>query len=98
MVTSKAKSAVILNFIFNLRVFFQYIAHAYLRMNKPGLKIFIQLFTQEVHIYINYIGLGIKINIPYVQRNIGPRYNPVLIADQVFEQLKFLGGKRNGFI
>src|ERR1044072_2423187 len=93
MVTSNAKSAVILNFIFNLRVFFQDIAHAYLRMYKAGLKILIQLFTQKVHVHINYIGLCVKINIPNVQGNIGARYHPVLIPYQVFEQLKFLGGK-----
>jgi hypothetical protein len=67
-------------------------------MNKPGFKILIQFFTQEVYINVNYIGLCIKINIPNIQGNICTGYHPVLIAYQVFEQLKFLGGKLNRFV
>ena len=54
-------------------------------MDQLGLEIAVDLFAEEIYVNIYHIGLGVKINVPDPQGDIGPGNNAILISDEVLE-------------
>jgi hypothetical protein len=55
------------------------------------------LVAEIVDIHINHIGIGVKVNIPYIDCYIVPLTLPVSVAQQVFEQLELFRRKGLSF-
>src|SRR5688572_17816972 len=67
-------------------------------MNERLVKTLIDLFAEIIYVNIYDIGAGIKINIPYVQGNVGPGKDTVPVSQKIFEELEFLCSKCDGFV
>src|ERR1700760_3650823 len=55
-----------------------------------GLQV-VDLAAQAADIDINDIGRRVEVEIPDMLQHHGPRYDPTLVAHEIFQQLEFLG-------
>src|ERR1700754_1184076 len=62
-------------------------------LNKLMVEVLVDLVPDIADIYVYDIRVGIEIYIPYIDGQISPGNDPVLIAQQVSQQLKLLGSK-----
>src|SRR6185312_16492924 len=93
-VTNRVKSSIILYRIFKSSGgFFQHIAHPYLGIDEFGRKVLFDLLSQEIHVDIDHVRLGIEVDVPDIEGDIDPGNDLVLVADKVFQQLEFLSSQ-----
>src|SRR4030042_812002 len=69
----------------------EYIPHPSDGMNKLLRGVHIYLAAQVVDIDIDDVGHGVKVVVPHVFRNHGPRHHPIGMAHEIFEQGIFFG-------
>src|ERR1700754_727034 len=62
-------------------------------LNKLMVEVLVDLVPDIADVYVYDIRVGIEIYIPYIDGQVSPGNDPVFIAQQVFQQLKLLGGK-----
>ncbi len=64
-------------------------------LNQQCISCAAKLAPQVVHIHIHYIGAGRRLHLPHLLEQRGARNSTSAVEQQIFEQRKFLGGKRN---
>ena len=59
-------------------------------MNELFLKRLVHLVAQVVDVNFNDVGTGLKVDVPYLFGDFSFGNNPLLVADKIFHQGKFL--------